>query len=88
MLIRLLLIAKNYQNLGKYSIKSSLFSQRAKKASDKGRSPPQELKEGQRSGPHLLVGDIKNSVAYSLSILKCELVQNIPSNSLTKLTCI
>ena len=37
----------------KIGIKSSFFAQRAKKGL--GRSPPQELKEGQRSGSHLLV---------------------------------
>ena len=30
-----------------------------KKASDEGRSPPQELEEGPRSGPHLLVALMK-----------------------------
>ena len=31
------------------------FARRAKKASAKGRSPPQELEVGPRSGPYLLV---------------------------------
>ena len=42
--------------LGQNSIKSPFFARRAKKASAKGWSPPQELKVGPRSGPYLLVG--------------------------------
>ena len=41
--------------MGQNSIKSSFFARRAKKASDKGQSPPQELEVGPRSGPYLLV---------------------------------
>ena len=51
----LLLITKKYQNLGKSSIKSFFFARRPNKASAEGRSPPQELEEGPRSGPYLLV---------------------------------
>ena len=40
----------------KTDIKKSFFAQRAKKkALAEGWSPPQELQEGPRSGPHLLV---------------------------------
>ena len=41
--------------IGQNSIKSSFFARRAKKASAEGRSPPQELEVGPRSGPYLLV---------------------------------
>ena len=41
--------------MGQNSIISSFFARRAKKASDEGRSPPQELEVGPRSGPYLLV---------------------------------
>ena len=41
--------------MGQNSIKSNFFAQRAKKASAKGQSPPQELEVGPRSGPYLLV---------------------------------
>ena len=41
--------------MGQNSITSSFFAQRAKIASAKGRSPPQELEVGPRSGPYLLV---------------------------------
>ena len=41
--------------MGQNSIKSSFFTRRAKKASAEGRSPPQELEVGPRSGPYLLV---------------------------------
>ena len=51
MLPWLLLDTKNCQN----SIKSFFFAQRAKKALVEGRSPPQELELGPRSGPYLLV---------------------------------
>ena len=52
MLPRLLLDNKNRQKKGQNSIISSFF---AKKASAEGRSPPQELEVGPRSGPYLLV---------------------------------
>ena len=42
--------------LAKTDIKRPFFARREeKKASAKGQSPPQELKEGPLSGPHLLV---------------------------------
>ena len=41
--------------MGQNSISSSFFAQRAKKALAEGRSPPQELEVGPRSGPYLLV---------------------------------
>ena len=41
--------------MGQNSIKSCFFARRAKKASAEGRSPPQELEVGPRSGPYLLV---------------------------------
>ena len=41
--------------IGQNSIIRSFLAQRAKKASDEGRSPPQELEVGPRSGPYLLV---------------------------------
>ena len=44
-------IAKN----GAKQHKSSFFAQKGKKASDKGRRPPQELEVGPHSGPYLLV---------------------------------
>ena len=46
--------------MGQNSIKSSFFAQRAKKASTEGRSPPQELEVGPRSGPYLLVSPKQN----------------------------
>ena len=36
-----------------------------KKAFAEGRSPPQELEEGPRSGPHLLVIMMMKNVSYS-----------------------
>ena len=39
----------------KADIKRFFLVQRAKKGLGLGRSPPQELEEGPRSGPHLLV---------------------------------
>ena len=60
--IRLLLkvtkVTTGHQKLPKIcqnSIIISFFARRANKASDEGRSPPQELKVGPRSGPYLLV---------------------------------
>ena len=48
---------------GQKSIISSIFDQRAKKASAKGQSPPQELEVGPCSGPYLLVSfEIKNAL--------------------------
>ena len=44
---------------GQNSKKSSFFARRAKKASAEGRSPPQELEVGPRSGPYLLVSFIR-----------------------------
>ena len=41
--------------MGQKSIKSCFFARRAKKALAGGRSPPQELEEGPRSGPYLLL---------------------------------
>ena len=41
--------------MGQNSINSSFFGRRAKKASAEGRSSPQELEVGPRSGPYLLV---------------------------------
>ena len=52
--------------MGQNSIKSSFFARRAKKASAKGRSPPQELKVGPRSGPYLLVGDKMHNWAFQI----------------------
>ena len=41
--------------IGQNSIITSFFARRAKIASAEGRIPPQELEEGPRSGPYLLV---------------------------------
>ena len=41
--------------IGQNSIISPFFARRAKQASAKGRSPPQELEVGPRSGPYLIV---------------------------------
>ena len=41
--------------MGQNSIKSSFFARRAKKTLAEGRSPPQELEVGPRSGLYLLV---------------------------------
>ena len=41
--------------MGQDSIICSFFARRAKKATAKGQSPPQELEVGSRSGPYLLV---------------------------------
>ena len=41
--------------LAETDIKRPFFARRAKKGLGLGRSPPQELEEGPRSGPHLLV---------------------------------
>ena len=41
--------------MGQNSKISTFFARRAKKASAEGRSPPQELEVGPRSGPYLLV---------------------------------
>ena len=51
-------VTTGYQKLpkmGQYSIITSFFAWRAKKASAKGRSPPQELAVGPRSWPYLPV---------------------------------
>ena len=41
--------------MGQNSIISSFFARRAKKASDEGRSPPQDLEVSPHSGLYLLV---------------------------------
>ena len=41
--------------MGQNSIISPFFASRAKKSLAEGRSPPQELEVGPRSGPYLLV---------------------------------
>ena len=46
---------QKWPKMGQNSIRSSFFARRAKKASAEGRSPPQELEVGPRSGPYLLV---------------------------------
>ena len=46
---------QKWPKMNQNSIKSSLFAQRAKKASAEGQSLPQELEVGPRSGPYLIV---------------------------------
>ena len=55
--------------MGQNSIISSFFARRAKKASAEGRSPPQELEVGPRSGPYLLVAD-KMEVVWNCDLIK------------------
>ena len=50
-----LLLNTKSPKIGQNSIKSPFFARRAKRASAEGRSPPQELEVGPRSGPYLLV---------------------------------
>ena len=62
LLLNVIMVTTGHQKLlkiGQNSIKSSFFARRAKKASAEGRSPPQELEVGLRSGPYLLVRVIK-----------------------------
>ena len=68
MLLRLLMITKNYQHLARNSVKKSFFTRRAKTASAEGQSPPQVLDEGPRSGPHLLINSKDQSVLILLSL--------------------
>ena len=49
----------------KTDIKSPFFARRAKKGL--GQSPPQELEEGPRNGPQLLVPIISNTEAFNMS---------------------
>ena len=49
--------------MGQNSIKSSFFARRAKKASAKGRSPPQELEALPRSDP--TTDDLKSRVEFA-----------------------
>ena len=56
LLLKVTKVTTGHQKLpkmGQNSIKSSFFARRAKKSL--GRSPPQELEVGPRSGPYLLV---------------------------------
>ena len=57
LLLKVTKVTTGHQKLpkmGQNSIISSFFARRAKKASAEGRSPPQELEVGPRSGPYLL----------------------------------
>ena len=45
---------QKWPNISTNNVKGSFFAQRAKKASDEGQSPPQELEVGPHSGPYLL----------------------------------
>ena len=58
----------------KTDIKRSFFALRAKKGLGLGRSPPQELEEGPRSGPHLLVMVKAKSKEYINKIQNLDLV--------------
>ena len=62
------MVTTGHQKLPKMG-QSSFFSRRAKKASAEGRSPPQELEVGPRSGPYLLV-NIYQDLRQSVSQLK------------------
>ena len=58
LLLNVTMVTTGHQKLpkmGQKSIKSSFFARRGKKALAEGRSPPQELEVGPRSGPYLLV---------------------------------
>ena len=58
LLLKVTKVTTGHQKLpkmGRNSIISSFFAQRAKRASAEGWSPPQELEVGPRSGPYLLV---------------------------------
>ena len=62
LLLKVTKVTTGHQKLPKVvqnSIISSFFARRAKKASAEGRSPPQELEVGPRSGPYLLVAVIR-----------------------------
>ena len=59
--------------MGQNSIKSSFFCPKCKKkASAEGQSSPQELEEGPRSGPYLLVWVMKQKVVITLSVYTVE----------------
>ena len=71
LLLNVTMVTTGHQKLpkmGQNSIKSSFFARRAKKASAKGRSPPQKLEVGPRSGPYLLV--LLNE-GYTMSFFNC-----------------
>ena len=55
MLPWLLRDTKNRQKWAKTALKAIFLPEGQKKASAEGRSPPQELEVGPRSGPYLLV---------------------------------
>ena len=55
---------QKWPKMGQNSIISSFFARRAKKASAKGGSPPQELEVGPHSRPYLLVVIIGKILAY------------------------
>ena len=60
LLLKVTKVTTGHQKLpkiGQNSIITLFLPEGPKKASAEGRSPPQELEEGQRSGPYLLVAD-------------------------------
>ena len=64
LLLKVTKVTTGHQKLpkmGQNSIISSFFVRRAKTASLKGQSPPQELEVGPCSGPYLLVSYYKGS---------------------------
>ena len=68
--------------MGQNSIKSPFFARRAKKASVEGRSPPQELEVGPRSGPYLLVYS-KNGIVRQLFDFQKQTVKKTEGRFLT-----
>ena len=66
--------------MGENSIKSSFFARRAKKASAEGRSPPQELEVGLRSGPYLLVCFKEKKIIMNV-LIKLELTNLFSINT-------
>ena len=64
----------------KTDIKRSFFARRAKKGL--GRSSPQELEEGLRSGPHILVLDNRRNKMVLTLLIQALLTESITNTSL------
>ena len=76
LLLNVTMVNTGHQKLpkmGQNSIKSSFFALSVKKASAEGRSPPQELEVGPRSGPYLLV----TSMPGFLEVLNVSMLLNL-----------
>ena len=83
LLLKITEVTTGHQKLpkvGQNSIRRSFFARRAKKASSGGRSPPQELEVGPRSGPYILVYikiKLKYIIRYFLTITLVDFISRI-----------